>query len=274
MTYIELINQFWRHHENDPFSHIEIVLYFYLLKICNSNNWENPFKRSTNLICAEIGISRKSLSDYRNRLKQKGLIDYKEGLKNQTSAIYTLVYVSTGNIKGNILGNINGNMNGNIHGNINGNQLYLDIDRDNPDTDVSGERTPAPSLPSQPAKRKSDKPKTPADVDEVISYGFEIDLPDKECRKFFDHFTANGWKVGKARTPMQDWQAALRNWKSRSEDFGGLNGRAQTHNGSNQQRQPSEQKQRAEWHPTEKTGDYVNKREQELELLFGSDLSQ
>jgi hypothetical protein len=32
--------------------------------------------------------------------------------------------------------------------------------------------------------------------------------------EFFDHFTSNGWRVG--RTPMVDWKAAARNW-SRNE---------------------------------------------------------
>jgi hypothetical protein len=44
-------------------------------------------------------------------------------------------------------------------------------------------------------------------------------------QQFIDHYTANGWKVG--RNPMKDWQAATRNWNSRSrttptrEKFGG-----------------------------------------------------
>ena len=33
----------------------------------------------------------------------------------------------------------------------------------------------------------------------------------KEAEKFFDHFEANGWKVG-GKTPMKDWKAAARNW--------------------------------------------------------------
>jgi hypothetical protein len=31
-----------------------------------------------------------------------------------------------------------------------------------------------------------------------------------KARKFFNHYTANGWKVG--RNPMKDWKAAARNW--------------------------------------------------------------
>lgn len=31
------------------------------------------------------------------------------------------------------------------------------------------------------------------------------------AERFFDHYSANGWKVGKA--PMKDWKAAVRNWE-------------------------------------------------------------
>jgi len=29
---------------------------------------------------------------------------------------------------------------------------------------------------------------------------------------FFDHYSANGWLVGKSNAPMEDWKAAVRNW--------------------------------------------------------------
>lgn len=31
-----------------------------------------------------------------------------------------------------------------------------------------------------------------------------------DCGRFYDHYSANGWKVGK--NPMKDWKAAFRNW--------------------------------------------------------------
>lgn len=34
--------------------------------------------------------------------------------------------------------------------------------------------------------------------------------------EFYDHFEANGWKVG-GTTPMKDWRAAARNWARREE---------------------------------------------------------
>jgi len=59
----------------------------------------------------------------------------------------------------------------------------------------------------------SDKPQkrfTPPTLDEVEAYccvrnnGISAD-------QFIDHYTANGWKVGK--NPMKDWKAAVRTWE-------------------------------------------------------------
>lgn len=40
----------------------------------------------------------------------------------------------------------------------------------------------------------------------------------EEAEKFFNYYSANGWKVG-GKTPMKDWQAAGRNWIRRSQEF-------------------------------------------------------
>jgi len=36
---------------------------------------------------------------------------------------------------------------------------------------------------------------------------------------FFDHYTANGWIVGKAKARMKDWKAAVRNWERNAPDL-------------------------------------------------------
>ena len=61
---------------------------------------------------------------------------------------------------------------------------------------------------------KADKPPTrhrfvPPSVEEVKGYcqenGYGVD-----AERFVNHYTSNGWKVG--RTSMKDWKAAVRNW--------------------------------------------------------------
>jgi hypothetical protein len=48
--------------------------------------------------------------------------------------------------------------------------------------------------------------------DEVVAYCRERNKGvDPEA--WFDHYSANGWKVGKSGLPMRDWQAAIRTWE-------------------------------------------------------------
>lgn len=35
---------------------------------------------------------------------------------------------------------------------------------------------------------------------------------------FFDYYDTNGWVVGKNKTPMKDWKAAIRTWQRREDD--------------------------------------------------------
>lgn len=38
-----------------------------------------------------------------------------------------------------------------------------------------------------------------------------------DADKFYDHYTSNGWRVGK--NPMKDWKAAVRTWERTSRDY-------------------------------------------------------
>lgn len=38
-----------------------------------------------------------------------------------------------------------------------------------------------------------------------------------DAEKFYDHYTSNGWRVGK--NPMKDWKAAVRTWERTSRDY-------------------------------------------------------
>ncbi len=46
----------------------------------------------------------------------------------------------------------------------------------------------------------------------VLSYAEQQGMQQDYSRLFFNHFTANGWRVGTARNPCASWQAALRKW--------------------------------------------------------------
>jgi len=51
----------------------------------------------------------------------------------------------------------------------------------------------------------------------VKNYFLEKKSTELEAGKFFNHYSANGWKVGK--NSMKDWKAAINQWISRSREF-------------------------------------------------------
>jgi len=48
-------------------------------------------------------------------------------------------------------------------------------------------------------------------VEEITEYGLTLSPPFLDAERFIDHYTANGWTVGRAS--MSDWQAVVRNWQ-------------------------------------------------------------
>lgn len=58
---------------------------------------------------------------------------------------------------------------------------------------------------------KSTGNKAKATLEELAEYVQSLGLPASDAEYMFDHWTANGWKVGK--NSMKDWKATVRNWK-------------------------------------------------------------
>ena len=94
---------------------------------------------------------------------------------------------------------------------------------------------PTPTPRTNPPKEKPEKllaTTIPPRIEDVILHGSRMMMPEEMCRAFFDWFESNGWKVGKAKAPMRNWQSALNNWKRNQPNFtGATNG-----NGTNQDR--------------------------------------
>lgn len=183
----------------------EADFYFFLLKECNIRNWLCPFELPTRLIQAELGYSNKTIIDLRNRLKQKGLIEFIEGNRREKAAAYILVSV------GNQSSNQNGNQSGNQNGNQNGNPLYKTKNKTKSiGEDNSGELFP----PDLPPTKKPVKPKVefiPPTAEEVKEY-FRDKLSDWEMQAdiFYNHFSGLGWKTATgARVERWDSRANL-----------------------------------------------------------------
>ena len=74
-------------------------------------------------------------------------------------------------------------------------------------------------------KKECEKEKEPAKrfkaptIEQAKEYFANQGYMESEAERFVDHFTANGWKVGKS--PMKDWKAAARNWMRNVKDWNG-----------------------------------------------------
>lgn len=90
MTYIDIINKFWREYHTPEMKNADIVFYFHLLNVCNSQHWINPIEIHTSEIVAELGISKMELTRIRERLEERGLITYRPAKNPKSPSIYYL----------------------------------------------------------------------------------------------------------------------------------------------------------------------------------------
>ena len=89
MTYIELLNSFWDSTRFNPCSSNEALMYFSLLHQCNIRRWINPFEFETREFELTLRFSRATIAAIRNKLKQRGLIDFRKGV-GSGSAVYLI----------------------------------------------------------------------------------------------------------------------------------------------------------------------------------------
>jgi len=85
MNYITQIKAFWLLHQKHELTPTDTALYFYLLEVCNSTNWVNPFKRNNAKVLADLHISRATFFRSRSKLKKAGLLTF--GPKNGTANV-------------------------------------------------------------------------------------------------------------------------------------------------------------------------------------------
>lgn len=90
MNYIAELNAFHDYLLANRLSTSEIALWHALMHINNSTMWKTEFTAS-NLILQQItGLSRSSLADAKNKLKQRGLIEYIPGKPRQAGVFKML----------------------------------------------------------------------------------------------------------------------------------------------------------------------------------------
>lgn len=64
----------------------------------------------------------------------------------------------------------------------------------------------------------NNKPKLPKNENEVLDFFKKKKWPSIEGRKFFNHYTSIGWKVG-GKIKIVDWQASAKNWMLKAAEI-------------------------------------------------------
>lgn len=200
MTYIEYINQFWQTQANVEFSPNEAYLYFFLLHECNSRGWENPFECPNRKIVLSIGVSEPTMIDCRNRLQQKGLIQFEAGKKRAKSPVYYLNDLSKPLSK-----TFSKSLSKTFSKSLSSNK-ELRLKNNN-----SGELF-APT-PTREEKPKRVKPERVTPTLEQVKAFFEGRLADweKQAEKFFYHFDSLSWKNANG-VRIERWDSKANYW--------------------------------------------------------------
>lgn len=94
MTYIDLINSFWKIHENVSFSPHDVALYFYLLREANRQGWPEPFVCPNRVLTLGLNISDVTLIRCRDRLAAYGVIEYKSAKDRRKPPSYYFTTLS------------------------------------------------------------------------------------------------------------------------------------------------------------------------------------
>lgn len=73
-------------------------------------------------------------------------------------------------------------------------------------------------IPPTPKRVKARNAFQKPTIEEIKAFGQTIGLSSSDAEEMFDHYTANGWRVG--RVPMSDWRSAAKNWQRRNSKTG------------------------------------------------------
>ena len=226
MTYIELLNSFWDSTRFNPCSSNEATMYFYLLHQCNIRRWINPFEFKTRDLELMLGLTRATISAIRNKLKQRGLIDFGKGV-GSGSAVYLICGAK---ITDKELANkfcvqsLNTKLNTTLNTNPNP-TLYIEEKRlKTKDISPVGDSPRAPVGHSlfEDEERKSGRRKTaprpkppeppPPSLEDVKAYFLSQRADERladwerEAEVFFNHFTSLGWKTS-AGAKISHWDS-------------------------------------------------------------------
>jgi hypothetical protein len=245
VNYIGHLTAFYeRISEDDRLHSSHVSLYNALFQFWNQNRFENPISisRTDVMRIAKIG-SKNTYTKCLKELHEWKYIDYKPS-NNPLKG--SLIYLpnfgnSSGSTTGSTTGSSSGSGSGSGSGSTGGtlykhNKHYKQDKHNKHNKQDRGElHSPTQSQTkkneenlffdehNQPNRQSENlksinKKFTPPTLQEAKDYFHENKSSYQNAEIFFNHFVANGWKVG-GKAPMKNWKAAARNWIIRSEQY-------------------------------------------------------
>jgi hypothetical protein len=80
------------------------------------------------------------------------------------------------------------------------------------------EQALVPKINSNKQNKNFNKHKLPKNENEVLDFFKKEKWPANEAKKFFNHYTSIGWKVG-GKITILDWHSTAKNWMLKGEEI-------------------------------------------------------
>lgn len=236
MSYIDFINRFWQCDVEVAFNPSDTRLFFYLVDTCNKLHWKQPFGHSDRHLALRLGMSVNTVRESKNRLKQRGLIDFISPEKRSKSydgqTRYRIVSVSKINTDTDTVSDTVGDTDADTvpdtdtdtnkrldktrhiippivpHETGDGSESGSIHDGCTTTTDAAMSEADASAVDTTRSGRKPFRRPT---LEQVRQYCQERNN-GIDPQEFIDFYTSKGWRVGKS--PMKDWKACIRTWEA------------------------------------------------------------
>lgn len=206
MNYITEIKAFYDLVSVKQLSTGQIVLWHALMYINNKCAWAEWFTVPNKTLELYTGLSRQSIVNARNVLKQYGALEFKANGTKATA--YTLKILQVP-----LQPALQDALQDTLQPAL---QVPLPLNKRNK---TKQNETLKEKIPAESKRKSFVKP----DVEEVRTYCLER-KNGVDPQRFYDFYEARGWMAGKVR--MKDWKAAVRTWekpKKQGDDDWGIN---------------------------------------------------
>jgi hypothetical protein len=225
MNYIRHLSGFFdRIVKDDRLGPLHISMYVSLFQFWNAGRFKNPISISRGELMRLSKISAKAtyhkcmrqLNDYGyiryepsfNPIKGSKvyLFNFETASEQANESSHTKIETASEQVEEPYINNTN-----------NSNSKHLK-QQAHEDTSSDFDRVGKQEKEKSSAKREREDFGIPGSLEEVKEYFTQENSTSIEAEKFYNHYQSNGWKVG-GRSPMQDWQAAARNWILNTSKF-------------------------------------------------------